>query len=227
LGAIKDTRALEPLIVALQDSDSNVRQMAANALGEVKDSRAIGPLTDELQDPDPNVREMATWALEQIKGSNFSASSPADRALIHFYHRCKVSAKAISVFGKDPCFSAASTNIYVDHHFLGAPDQGTYTTHEVLVTSSVPVTVSFTYMEWFRPEIRTGCERPGCVVIVRYGPPKLLTHTLLQIQVEGGKTYYVQYGKGLMGLKLMPEATGAKEMKGLSPDVPIFTPAHN
>jgi len=51
--------------------------------------------------------------------------------------------------------------------------------------------------------------------------PVAMTNPLLQLQVEAGKTYYVQYrpGSRLAGgdMKLMKDATAVKEMDGLKP----------
>jgi hypothetical protein len=41
LGALRDARAVEPLITALKDGDSKVRMRAANALGKIKSSTAF------------------------------------------------------------------------------------------------------------------------------------------------------------------------------------------
>jgi len=53
LGALKDPRAVEPLIMALKDDpDSDVRKSAAAALGAAKDPRAVEPLIVALKAPD-------------------------------------------------------------------------------------------------------------------------------------------------------------------------------
>jgi HEAT repeat protein len=67
LGEIGDTRGVEPLIQALQDEDSFLRQMSAVALGNIGDARAIEPLTKALQDEDSHVRQAAAEALEKIE----------------------------------------------------------------------------------------------------------------------------------------------------------------
>jgi hypothetical protein len=66
LGQINDTRAVEPLIQALKDNDSNVRYGAAIALGQINDTRAVEPLIQALKDNDSNVRYGAATALGQI-----------------------------------------------------------------------------------------------------------------------------------------------------------------
>jgi len=50
LGAIGDTRAVDPLIAALQDKSAYVRCDAAGALGAIGDARAVEPLSAALQD---------------------------------------------------------------------------------------------------------------------------------------------------------------------------------
>ena len=60
---LNDQRAIEPLIVCLQDNDSDVRRNAAEALGKLADERAIAPLILCLKDADAEVRRQATKAL--------------------------------------------------------------------------------------------------------------------------------------------------------------------
>jgi HEAT repeat protein len=67
LGEIKDPRAVEPLIAALGDERSDVRQAAAEALGEIKDPRAVEPLIAALKDAEWRVRAAAAYALGEIK----------------------------------------------------------------------------------------------------------------------------------------------------------------
>jgi HEAT repeat protein len=64
---IKDPRAVEPLIAALEDTDSSVRAKAASALGEIRDLRAVGALIAALKDTDSSVRAEAASALGKIK----------------------------------------------------------------------------------------------------------------------------------------------------------------
>jgi len=61
--ALDDKRAVEPLLVCLQDEDSNVRRHAAEALGKLGNQRAIAPLIACLKDQDVNVRSFAAKAL--------------------------------------------------------------------------------------------------------------------------------------------------------------------
>jgi HEAT repeat protein len=51
LGEIKDPRAVEPLIAALKNNDSEFREQAAQSLGLLKDPRAVEPLIAILKDP--------------------------------------------------------------------------------------------------------------------------------------------------------------------------------
>lgn len=44
LGELKDTRAVGPLIQALDDENALVQDDAAEALGKLNDTRAVGPL---------------------------------------------------------------------------------------------------------------------------------------------------------------------------------------
>lgn len=66
LREVGDARAIEPLIVALSDSDRRVRSSAARSLGQFGDACAIEPLIAALTDSDWDVRENAARALGQI-----------------------------------------------------------------------------------------------------------------------------------------------------------------
>ncbi|MGB7546204.1 MAG: HEAT repeat domain-containing protein [Terracidiphilus sp.] len=66
LGEIKDPRAVEPLISALQDKDSEFREKVAQSLGEIKDPRADAALTAALKDPEEKVLHAAANSLGQI-----------------------------------------------------------------------------------------------------------------------------------------------------------------
>ena len=55
--------ALAPLVAALRDNDSGVRQQAAVALGRLGDPRALAPLVAALRDNDSGVRQQAAAAL--------------------------------------------------------------------------------------------------------------------------------------------------------------------
>jgi hypothetical protein len=66
LGNINDTRAVEPLILALKDNNSGVRIGAAWALGNINDTRAVEPLILALKDNNSSVRSIAAMALGNI-----------------------------------------------------------------------------------------------------------------------------------------------------------------
>ena len=64
---IGDRRVVNPLIQALNDSDSDVRGMAAYTLGVIGDARATYPLIDlASNDENEQVRKIATSALERF-----------------------------------------------------------------------------------------------------------------------------------------------------------------
>ncbi len=58
--------AVEPLIEALKDKDSDVRSSAAEALGEIGNPCAVEPFIGALKDVEPRVRKAAFFALEKI-----------------------------------------------------------------------------------------------------------------------------------------------------------------
>ena len=74
LGEINDTRAVDPLIQALNDDDSGVRWNSAYALGTIGDVRAVQPLIRALKDNDSIVRGFAGIALEKINVSKQAAN---------------------------------------------------------------------------------------------------------------------------------------------------------
>jgi HEAT repeat protein len=68
LGEIGDPKAVDPLIDALGDKDSNVRYAAAMALGKINDEGAVEELTRVAQNgKNPNVQEAAAKALGKIQ----------------------------------------------------------------------------------------------------------------------------------------------------------------
>jgi hypothetical protein len=69
LGEMRDERALEPLIGALQDRNEDVRCEAARALGEIGDPRAEEPLERATRDEYRQVRDSATGAIKRIHRS--------------------------------------------------------------------------------------------------------------------------------------------------------------
>lgn len=67
LGELKDTRATEPLIRAMEDNgDPWTRTYAAKALGSIRDKRAFGVLIRGLGDNDYWVRSSAAGALGEL-----------------------------------------------------------------------------------------------------------------------------------------------------------------
>lgn len=70
LAEIKDSRSVNPLIVALKDNSSRVRFSAAYALGQIGDNRAVNPLVDALKDKDFDVRWRSAQALGFLKATN-------------------------------------------------------------------------------------------------------------------------------------------------------------
>jgi len=68
LGQLKDPRAVDCLVAAMQDQDKDwgFGHIAAQSLGKIGDHRAIGPLIAALQDPFTNLRIDAAEALEKV-----------------------------------------------------------------------------------------------------------------------------------------------------------------
>ncbi|MGA7075782.1 MAG: HEAT repeat domain-containing protein [Halobacteriota archaeon] len=66
LGEVGDSRAVEPLVWALNDEDSLVRRDAAGTLKKIGDSRAVEPLIRALNDEDTYVRRDAEEALDKL-----------------------------------------------------------------------------------------------------------------------------------------------------------------
>lgn len=63
--------SVKPLILALQEEEPLVREMAAWTLGKIDDARAVEPLIRALKDEEPVVRESAAGALQEITGEDF------------------------------------------------------------------------------------------------------------------------------------------------------------
>ena len=66
LGAIGDTRAVAPLVGALQERRLGVGRAAVAALGAIGDARAVEPVVATLSDPDEDVRTAAAASLGRI-----------------------------------------------------------------------------------------------------------------------------------------------------------------
>jgi len=67
LGACRDPRVVEPLVLALREWCSEEREAAARALGNCRDGRAIDPLIQCLTDSDPAVRCACAEALAKLR----------------------------------------------------------------------------------------------------------------------------------------------------------------
>jgi HEAT repeat protein len=67
LGLIEDARAIDPLARILDDPNILVRRGVIEALGNIKDDRAIAPLTKALDDTDSTLRSSAAEALKRAQ----------------------------------------------------------------------------------------------------------------------------------------------------------------
>ncbi|HZD43719.1 MAG TPA: HEAT repeat domain-containing protein, partial [Methanomicrobiales archaeon] len=56
---------IEPLIEVMQDPESEVREVALEALGESSDPRVIRPIREALKDEHAGIREMAALVLKK------------------------------------------------------------------------------------------------------------------------------------------------------------------
>ena len=77
LGDLGAAEALPALLVAIEDADVHVRQMAMNALGEIGDARAVPRLERALTDARPEVRYQAIIAYAKLA----SDAADVERAL--------------------------------------------------------------------------------------------------------------------------------------------------
>lgn len=67
LGKIESRKAVQPLILRLEDPDIEVRWKAAEALGKIADDEALEPLIYALNDDDGDVRKQAARALGELE----------------------------------------------------------------------------------------------------------------------------------------------------------------
>lgn len=67
LGKLRDKKAVDQLIHALEDEDEFVRREAAEALGKIRNKKAVDPLIHMLMDKDEYVRTYAAEALGKIR----------------------------------------------------------------------------------------------------------------------------------------------------------------
>jgi hypothetical protein len=79
LAEMRNPTAVAPLIRALKDRESDIREKVATALGEIGDARAMDPLIRALQDKDSGVRAAAATALGKI--GDHQAVEPLQEAL--------------------------------------------------------------------------------------------------------------------------------------------------
>ncbi len=70
LGAIKDKRAVEPLIGVLGDQSTRLRMSAITALKQIGDPRAVEPLIERLKDRDSDISHAAALSLKAITGND-------------------------------------------------------------------------------------------------------------------------------------------------------------
>jgi HEAT repeat protein len=80
LGDLRAAEALSALLVAIEDNDVHVRQMALNALGEVGDARALPRLERALGDVRPEVRYQAIIAFAKVARDPADADAALERA---------------------------------------------------------------------------------------------------------------------------------------------------
>ncbi len=67
LGESRDPQCVAELLAALEDSDGNMRRLAASALGKIRDQRAVQPLLELLKrEQKPQVRQYAITALGEL-----------------------------------------------------------------------------------------------------------------------------------------------------------------
>jgi HEAT repeat protein len=67
LNKLKLEKTVVPLINALKDERSYIRERAAYVLGYIKSKKAVDPLINTLNDEYPEVRKQAAYALGEIK----------------------------------------------------------------------------------------------------------------------------------------------------------------
>ncbi len=70
LGDLKDQRAVQALLVAIEDQDRDVRRQAIQSLGNMRDMRAAGVLRHALMGEDGYVRGAAARALGQLRDTS-------------------------------------------------------------------------------------------------------------------------------------------------------------
>ncbi len=66
LGRLRDPRALQPLIDALDEDSNAIRRSAVDGLGWMRDPRAYEAIVPLLEDPDRHIRRRTVFALSRI-----------------------------------------------------------------------------------------------------------------------------------------------------------------
>ena len=100
LGILRDRRAVEPLIKALNDKDEEVRWKAAWALGNIGDIQAVEPLIYLLHDKRWTVRRFAASALGKI-GDGRAVESLIESLSDEEWHVRKYAADALGKIGDE------------------------------------------------------------------------------------------------------------------------------
>jgi hypothetical protein len=141
------------------------------------------------------------------------------KALIYIYHQ------------NDRYGLPAKSKVYVNHDFqheVRVRDPSTYAVFEV--SAPFPMSLEFAYQFIDRPVPIGAGSSPAMISCFATGddcPAEFLTMARpLQIQVEAGKVYYIQYSQGLPtpsgglvlgGIALVKEAVATKQMVGFRP----------
>ena len=76
LGAIRDQRALNPLLIALKDTETWVRMRSVTALRRLKSRKAVPALERMLSDQNVLVRQDTVRALKAITGKRYKERAP-------------------------------------------------------------------------------------------------------------------------------------------------------
>jgi len=75
----RQNQAIEPLIISLSHTDSNIKLTSIKLLGKIGDDKAVKPLIKLLKDEDPKIRKRAAKALGSI--NNKIAIEPLEIAI--------------------------------------------------------------------------------------------------------------------------------------------------
>ncbi len=82
LADVAAEEALPSLLVAIEDEDAHVRQMALSAVGEIGDARAVSRIERALGDPRPEIRYQAVIAFSRVaKDDPVAVAAAIRRAL--------------------------------------------------------------------------------------------------------------------------------------------------